>query len=660
MATLIKRWDFTTDTEGFALTQVTRLSSGEMQTIATGRNTKVDGYITLSGATYASLGVPASSTVNSVILRANHRCAQYNVVDYVRWDGLFNGASAIPLADYAGVTAYAVASSSSIPLTGATEETTFSLQIDSYCDNANNASAVSEIRWDYIELEVDYTPPIYDYSGSVAITASAVVSVSGKKTGRASLEITAASAVEAAGKKNGTDTIAITASGSTESTGRKQASDALGITAVAETAASGKKAASETATITTGAAVSVNGKKVSSGSLEIATAAEAAAHGEKQAAEAITITASGSVSADGKQTYTKTGTISIAAGSAVALAGKVQRFGAVAITGPSTAEVSEGKKAASGPFEIIGPSTAEAAGNKAVVGAFGITEETQAAAAGKKASDSPISLTAAAEVSASGNKGAYDELVIIAGSTLSVYGGGSAVGRLEITAQAMVNITGAKGAAGTTALTAAGQTVVAGKKKAAGAVNVEGAANLSLAGEKCTSGSIAILVSSLVDTIGAQKYLLRDPTVTADITQWLVTIDLDEIRPEIATIEYELLLTITAYELQTFSEEHYITTEVIGVPFIGATVKLNATFPSTAGDLAGLTNVKCVITDSDRNIIDTIEGEAIKEGSTVDQFFTYYNIPATGVGDLSYAWSGNLGEDIILLARKGMGRVWQE
>lgn len=659
MATLIKRWDFTTDTEGFALTQVTRLSSGELQTIATGRNTKVDGYITLSGATYASLGVPASSAVNSVILRSNHRCAQYNVVDYVRWDGLFNGASAIPLADYAGVTAYAVTSSSSIPLTGATEETTFSLQIDSYCDNANNASAVSEIRWDYIEIEVDYTPPIYDYSGSVAITASAAISVNGKKNGRASLEITAASAVEAAGKKHAGEDINTTAAGAVETAGRKQASDALAITAATQAAVSGKKAASETATITTSAAVSVNGKKVSSGSLEIATAAEAAAHGEKNAGEAITITANGSVSADGKQTYTKTGTVSIAAGSFVDITGRAHRFCAAGITGPGIVSA-EGKKAASGSFEISGPSTAEAAGNKAVAGAFGITEETQAAAAGKKASDSRISLTAAAEISGSGNKGAYDKLAIIAGSTLSVYGGGSAGGRLEITAQAMVNITGAKGAAGTTALTAAGLTVAAGKKKAPGAANVEGAANLSLTGEKCTAGSVAILISSQVDITGAQKYLLRDPTVTADITQWLVTIELYEIRPEIATIEYELQLTITAYEFQISSGEHYITTEVIGVPFIGATVKLNATFPSTAGDLAGLTNVKCVITDSDRNIIDTIEGEVIKEGSTVDQFFTYYNIPATGVGDLSYAWSGNLGEDIILLARKGMGRVWQE
>jgi hypothetical protein len=585
VATLIKTWDFTNDVEGFSLTNVTRLSSGELESRATGRNTKRDGYAIRSGLTYGDIGVPAGSTVNSVVLRVNSRCSGYNVVTYCRWDGYFDGNEAIPTQTYSGITSYGVVSSNIIPLTNATPETTFNITIDSYLQNGNNASALSVILWDFIQLEVDYTPPSYDKSGTVSISANSSVTVNGQKAASGAAEIIGiASAPSVTGEKNGSGTI--------------------------------------------------------------------------------NITGTGTVIIEGKQTIAKTGTVSITADSSVETEGKAARAGTAQIAADASVTAS-GKSSRTGAVGISEAANIAAAGRKGSSSEVAITVAAAAEAAGRKAAKATVKIEEWGTLDSTGSKSSSGAVAITAGSTITVYGTAALgpidkTGVVEITAQASIVVTGAKGAVGSTLLSAVGQTVTTGKKNAKAETNIDSLAIPTLTGEKEAAGSVEIASESTIEIIGYRETTLTDPTVGAELIDYQVQIDLDEINPELAVINYEILVTITTHELEISSEDHTIITEVIGVPFIGATVRLNATFPAEAGDLEELSQVKCTITDSDRNIIDTIDGEDIQAGATAGQYFAFYNIPDTGVGDLSYAWSGHLGEELVLLARKAIGRIWQD
>lgn len=416
--------------------------------------------------------------------------------------------------------------------------------------------------------------------------------------------------------------------------------------------------------IVTSGTVTVNGKKAASGSAEITGTASEEAGGKKNSASAVSITATGTVTFEGQQTISKFGPVSIVATSGIEIAGSVNHKGAASITA-ATDVVTAGKSTRTGEAEITTASGVTTAGKKTSTGATDITGATEAEAAGRKDTSGQTLIEAAAMPVTDGAKCAGSAISIASASTVTVYGTGALgpidkTGVVEITAAATVNISGAKRTAGSASLYAAGQASAVGTKSAKGSPSIVSVASLASVGKKAADGLVEIALIGSVTINGERKTTLADPAVEAELIEYFVEIDLAEMRPELAIIDNEIKIDVIIYELELSDENYSLITEVIGVPYIGATVRLNATFPTDAGDLAGLTQVKCVITDSDRNIIDTIDGDDIQAGVAEGQYFAYYNIPDTGVGDLSYAWSGHLGEDLILLARKAIRRIWQD
>lgn len=134
--------------------------------------------------------------------------------------------------------------------------------------------------------------------------------------------------------------------------------------------------------------------------------------------------------------------------------------------------------------------------------------------------------------------------------------------------------------------------------------------------------------------------------VASEATEYILVTETIELELTPETIEYNLISEFTEYILST---------EVKGMAYIGATVKLKATFPADAGDLSELTEVKCIITDSLKNEIETIDTPSKVTDGVYETPFT---VPDGG--DLTVGWQGKLGTDLILLTRNTLAVKWRD
>ena len=156
---------------------------------------------------------------------------------------------------------------------------------------------------------------------------------------------------------------------------------------------------------------------------------------------------------------------------------------------------------------------------------------------------------------------------------------------------------------------------------------------------------------------------VKDVIVDFDTHQFVIDFPFEVTIVELPQIQQEVIYDETLVESYEYNVEiisfpnYFPQQEVIGMPYIGATVKLRAVFPDDAGDLTTLTDVKCTITDANKNPVIVISGnDIIKEATGI--YYINYLVPSTGYGDFDFAFSGELNGVGTLLARKKIQRVW--
>ena len=173
MATLTKKWDFTSDAESFTLTNCSWDSSGAILATTSGRNGKVDYIATSPTVSYASIGVPSDAlAITGIVLKVTHKCTAYTgTVDYIDFSADFDGTILIPLVTYTGVTSYATETSNLLTV-DKTPTDTFSVAVDGYIDLGNDKNAVGTTMIDSIELVVTYTPNSTPISISVPLATA--------------------------------------------------------------------------------------------------------------------------------------------------------------------------------------------------------------------------------------------------------------------------------------------------------------------------------------------------------------------------------------------------------------------------------------------------------------------------------------------------------
>jgi hypothetical protein len=127
-----------------------------------------------------------------------------------------------------------------------------------------------------------------------------------------------------------------------------------------------------------------------------------------------------------------------------------------------------------------------------------------------------------------------------------------------------------------------------------------------------------------------------------------------QVFPVLTYEEYHVDLETTTYDIELKMTTYEILLEVIGLAISGSTVKLQATFPDSAGNLMELENVVCKIYSKGKVLVDTIEANVISPGV----YSVYYTIPDDNIGLFDFEFSGTLGNKTVK-GRSSFPSVWK-
>lgn len=113
-------------------------------------------------------------------------------------------------------------------------------------------------------------------------------------------------------------------------------------------------------------------------------------------------------------------------------------------------------------------------------------------------------------------------------------------------------------------------------------------------------------------------------------------------------------LSHTEYPVELAHTEHLILMEVSGLAIAGSTITLKGTFPDSAGNLTLLENIVCKVYSPGKVLAATITPTQVSTGA----YTANYTIPADGIGQYDYEFTGNIG-NITIAGRTSFDARWR-
>lgn len=489
--------------------------------------------------------------------------------------------------------------------------------------------------------------------GTAAVTG---ITVTGKKKGLTTTTTSAAGSVVVTARGAHSNSVVINQASTIVDTGRKQGKYAVTTSAAGTVTITGKPGSKDVVSINQASTVVVAGRKGGKDAATINQASTIVDTGRKQGKYAVTTSASGTVTVAGKKKATYT-TSTTGTGSVVVTGGTNKR-GLTAINQASTVVVTVKKK---GLYAVV----ISAAGTVVVTGTK--TEN----------GDRSVTINQASTIAVTGRKGG--KVSTTTTSTGSVVVGVRKNGKalVSMTASGSMIASAKKGAKSIFTASSVSSLVIAIRKNGKYAVVVDQTSSVVIEGHDTTQGLIVKFGSVSIDgvtsiagtgTKGASVLVVFSAIthihisyLTANVASYIVLLQVFERMATTIEIEYPVVMLEVDYDVvmaipdneATFSIfENIVTTEVSGMAYFDSTITIRATFPASAGDLSGLTNVHCEVYDMNNTLV-----EDVKDADVTKLSDGVYEIDWLLTENIMYAFFGTLGTRILVGKAKVKGTV---